>query len=114
MTSGASAGDLAAVEARLRALLEPRVGVLEWATICGLPMLRRPGATTHDWLGFVKPATKHVSLPLLPVHTSALVAAAVPPLLAPRLTGRATFAFRSLSDPEEAALAALLGRAHEA
>jgi hypothetical protein len=112
--AGGSPGDLADVEARLRALLEPYAATLEWATIYGLPTLRRRGAKAHDWFAFVKPAAKHVSLFLLPVHALPGVAAAVPALLAPRLTGKATFTFRSLSEAEEAAMAALLATAHRA
>jgi hypothetical protein len=112
IAAGGSAGDLASVEARLRALLEPYAATLEWATIYGLPTLRRRGARAHDWFAFVKPAAKHVSLFLLPVHTLPGVAAAVPALIAPRLTGKATFTFRSLSGEEEVALAALLASAY--
>jgi hypothetical protein len=107
-----STRDLAEVETRLQALLEPYGAKLERATIYGLPTLRRPGAKAHEWFALVKPATKHVSLFLLPVHTSPVVAAAVSAILAPRLTGKATFTFRSLSDLEEAALAALLAIAY--
>ena len=96
----------------MRALLAPYAATLSWATIYGLPTLRRHGAKAHDWFAFVKPAAKHVSLFVLPVHTSPAVAAAVPPVLAPRLTGKATFTFRSLSGEEEAALEALLARAY--
>lgn len=112
MSAAVSLGDLASVETRLRALLEPYAATLEWATIYGLPTLRRRGATAHAWFAFVKPAAKHVSLLLLPVHTSAVVAAAVPALLAPRLTGKATFTFRSLSGDEARALEALLAVAY--
>jgi hypothetical protein len=114
MTTAGAGGDLASVEARLRALLEPYAATLEWATIYGLPTLRRRGAKAHEWFAFVKPAAKHVSLFLLPVHTIPVVAAAVPVLLAPRLTGKATFTFRSLSAEEEAALGSLIARAYEA
>ena len=60
----------------------------------------------------MNPAAKHVSLLLLPVHTSAVVAAAVPALLAPRLTGKATHIFRSLSGDEARVLEALLTMAY--
>ena len=105
------APDLGALEARLRALLGPYEQDLEWATIYGLPTLRRPGAKAHDWFAFVKPASRHVSLLLLPV-TRPQVAAVVPPLLAPRLTGKATFTFRAVSEEEAAAMAALLAAAY--
>ena len=57
-----TAEDLAAIEARLRAILAPYEDRLETATIYGIPTLRRPGAKAHDWFAFVKPASKHVGL----------------------------------------------------
>ena len=60
----------------------------------------------------MKPAAKHVSLFLPPVHASAAVAAAVPALLAPPLTGKATYIFRSLSGDEVRVLEALLAVAY--
>jgi len=47
---GASAADLAAVEARLLAMLEPYAARLEWATIYGLPTLRRSEDSFMDEL----------------------------------------------------------------
>ena len=114
MTTAGPAHDLAEVEARLRALLEPYAAALDWTTIYGLPTLRRRGAKAHEWFAFVKPAAKHVSLFLLPVHTMPAVAAAVPAILLPRLTGKATFTFRSLSADEEASLRMLIAHAYEA
>ena len=65
-----TAEQLAAVEARLRAILAPYEGRLETASIYGIPTLRRAGATAHQWFAFVKPATKHVGFYLLPVHST--------------------------------------------
>lgn len=107
------ADDPAAVEARLRAMLEPYAGRLEWATIYGLPTLRRPGARAHDWFAFVKPAAKHVSLFLLPVHTHPELLDACSPELLARKTGASTFAFRTLPDPIAVEVEALLARAYE-
>jgi len=108
---GASAADLAAVEARLLAMLEPYAAQLEWATIYGLPTLRRSGARAHDWFAFVKPAAKHVSLFLLPVHTWPDLLDGCSPELLARKTGASTFAFRALPDPLAADVGALLARA---
>ena len=65
----ASPEDLAAVEARLEAILDPYRDRLETATIYNIPTLRKHGANAHNWFAFVKPASKHVGFYLLPVHT---------------------------------------------
>ena len=108
------ADDLGAVEARLRGLLEPYAALLERATIYGLPTLRRPGAAAHDWFAFVKPAARHVSLFLLPVHTHPSLVEDLSPGLRAHHTGKSTFTFRTLSDAEAAELEGLLARAFEA
>ena len=66
-----SVAQLHAVEVRLRQLMAPYEDRLEWATIYGIPTLRKQGATGHEWFAFVKPATKFVSFYLLPVHEHA-------------------------------------------
>ena len=112
----ASAADptaLAAVEARLRAILEPYRALLETATIYGIPTLRRPAATAHDWFAFVRPAASHVSLFLLPVHTFPELTAGLSPALAKRLTGKSTFTFTVLDDALAAEVEALVARAYE-
>lgn len=109
----AGAPDLVAVEARLRAILAPYEGRLEWATIYGLPTLRRPGAKAHDWFAFVKPASKHVSFFLLPVYTYPEVATSVSPALRKRLTGKSAFNFKVVDEAEMAELEALVARAFE-
>ncbi len=104
---------LAAVEARLRAMLEPYAGRLEGATIYGLPTLRRPGAKAHDWFAFVKPAAGRVSLFLLPVRTWPDLLDGCSPELCARKTGASTFAFTSLPDDLASDVEALLARAFE-
>jgi len=109
----ATATDLAAVEARLRAMLVPYEGRLETATIYNLPTLRRPAAKAHDWFAFVKPAAKHVSLFLLPVHTwPDLLDGCTPELLRCK-TGASALNFRSLPDGLASDVEALLVRAFE-
>jgi hypothetical protein len=109
----AEAGDLPAIEARLAAMLVPYEGRLERATIYNLPTLRRPGARAHDWFAFVKPAAKHVSLFLLPVHTwPGLLEGCSPELLRCK-TGASAFNFRSLPDELAAEVEALLARAFD-
>ncbi len=110
---GETVSDLAEVEARLRALLAPYESRLEWATIYGLPTLRRPGAKAHDWFAFVKPAAKHVSLFLLPVHTHPELLEGCSPELLRCKTGASTFNFRALPDALAADVEALLARAFD-
>jgi len=107
------AADLAAVEAGLRATLEPYAGRLEWATIYGLPTLRRRGAKAHDWFASVKPAATHVSLFLLPVHTWPDLLDGCTQELCARKSGASTFAFKTLPEALADDVEALLARAFE-
>jgi hypothetical protein len=111
--AGAGAADLAAVEARLRAMLVPYETRLEWAKIYNLPALRRPGAKAHDWFAFVKPAAKHVSLFLLPVHIWPDLLEGCSPELLRAKTGASAFNFRSLPDVLATEVEALLARAFD-
>ena len=104
---------LAAVEARLRAILGPYEDRLEWATIYGIPTLRRPGADAHQWFAFVKPAAKHVGFYLLPVHTWPDLADDLSPALSKRKTGKSTFTFPSLDEELATELEGLVARAYQ-
>lgn len=104
---------LEAIEARLNAILDPYRPRLETASIYGIPTLRRPGAGAHDWFAFVKPATRHVSFFLLPVHTYPDLREALSPALAKRLTGASVFTFKAMDDALFAELEALVARAYE-
>jgi hypothetical protein len=109
-----TADELAAIEARLRAILVPYESRLETATIYNIPTLRRAGAKAHDWFAFVKPASKAVSLYLLPVYSHPALREGLSPALAKRLTGKSVFTFPAL--PEELAmeLEGLVARACDA
>jgi len=107
------AGDLTAVEARLRALLAPYAARLEASTIYGIPTMKRPDAKPSDWFAFVNPSAKHVALFLLPmVRHPGLVESVAPGLIAHR-KGRTTLTFQSISDAEVEEVGALLARAFE-
>lgn len=106
-------GDLAAIEARLERILDPYRDRLEPATIYSIPMLRRRGAKAQDWFAFVKPASKHVSFFLLPVHTWPDLVEPLSPALRKRLTGKSAFNFRSVDEAEMTELQALVARAFE-
>jgi hypothetical protein len=108
-----ASAELAAVEARLRSLLEPYAGRLEGATIYGLPTLRRPGAKAHDWFAFVKPGAGHVSLFLLPIRTWPDLLDDCPAALLARKSGASTFTFKALPEDLASAVEALLARAFE-
>lgn len=95
-------GDLAAVEARLRALLEPYRSHLEEGTIYGVPMLRRPGAKAHDWFAGVQMADGYVKLNFLPMHGHPEVLEGCSPALLKRRTGASVLKF---SGPDEELLA---------
>ena len=111
--AAATPADLAAIEVRLRAMLEPSAGRLEWATIYNLPTLRRPGAKAHEWFAFVKPAARHVSLFLLPMHTWPDLLDGCSPELVRAKTGASAFNFRSLPEDLATDVEALLARAFE-
>ena len=106
-----TADQLAAIEARLRAILAPYEDRLEWATVYGIPTLRRPGANTHQWFAFVKPASRHVGFYLLPMHTWPELRDGLSPALAKRLTGRSAFTFAALDEALATELEALVARA---
>ena len=105
--------DLAAIEARLQAILEPYRSLLEPATIYGLPTLRRPGAKAHEWFAFVKPASKHVSFFLMPMLTWPELLDGCSPALLKARTGKTAFNFRALDEELATELEALVARAYE-
>ena len=66
--AAASEADLAAVQQRLEALLDPYRDRLEAFEIYGVPMLRRPGAKAHDWFAGVNRGKGVVRFSFLPMH----------------------------------------------
>jgi hypothetical protein len=108
-----AAEELAAVEERLNRLLDPYRDRLEAGTIYGIPTLRRRGAKAHDWFAFVKPASKHVSLFLMPMLTWPELLDACSPGLARARKAKTAFNFSALDDQIAAELEALVARAYE-
>ena len=104
---------LNAVEVRLRQLLAPYEDRLEWATIYGIPTLRRPGAKGHEWFAFVKPNAKFVSFYLMPLHTDGGLRSSLSPALAKRLAGRTAFNFPSLDEALFSELEQVVARAYD-
>lgn len=108
-----SPADVVAIESRLRAILLPYEDRLEWATLYGIRMLRRPGANAHHWFAFVKPASKHVAFQLLPVVEHPELLDGISPALRKRHTGKSVFAFSALDEALFAELEGLVARAFE-
>jgi hypothetical protein len=109
-----TAEELAAIEARLRAILLPYEGRLETATIYNIPTLRKRGANAHQWFAFVKPASKHVGFYLLPVVHHPELVDALSPELSRRRTGKSVFTFSVLDDGLARELEGLVARAYAA
>jgi 7-keto-8-aminopelargonate synthetase-like enzyme len=103
-------GDLAAVEARLRAILEPYRSRLEEGEIYGIPILRRPGAKAHDWFAGVQSADGYVKLNFLPMHGHPELLEGVSPALRKRKTGASVFRFTEIDEALFAELEGLLAR----
>jgi hypothetical protein len=114
---GASAADpatLAAVELRLRAILEPYRDRLEEGEIYGVPMLRRAGAKAHDWFAGVQMADGYVKLNFLPMHGHPELLGGVSVALRKRKTGASVFRFTEIDEAVAGELEALLARGFEA
>jgi len=102
---------LAAVETRLRAILEPYRDRLEEGTIYGIATLRRPGAKAHDWFAGVQAADGYVKLNFLPMHEHPELLDGISPVLRKRKTGASVFRFTELDEAQAAELEGLLARA---
>ena len=102
--------DLAAIEARILAMLEPYRDRLELATIYGIPSLRWPGARAHDYFAAVKTGKSSVSLYLLVADTFPDALEGASPELLKRRSGKATFNFPRLGDELADDLEALIAR----
>ena len=94
-------------------VLDPYRARLEPATIYGLPTLRRPGARAHEWFAFVKPASKHVSLFLMPMVTWPDLLDGCSPELLARRGGKSVFNLRPADAGLMPDLEALVARAFE-
>jgi hypothetical protein len=106
-------GDIAAIEGRIWALLEPYRELLEDSTIYGMPALKWPGAKAHDYFAAVKPAKSHVSIFLLVADTYPEALEGTDPILLKRRTGKAAFTFPTLDDEMARELQLLLARLFE-
>ncbi|MDP2349610.1 MAG: hypothetical protein Q8M74_00440 [Chloroflexota bacterium] len=108
------APDLAAVEARLAAILAPYRDRLELATIYNIPTLRRPGSKAHAYFAGMSVAEKHVSLHLMPIYHDPSLLDGISPALRKRVSGKATLKFVAVDEPVFADLETLVARSFEA
>jgi hypothetical protein len=103
--------ELAALESRLQALLEPYRDRLEPVEVYGQPFLRRPGATKHEWFAGVNRGKGVVRFSLLPMYQHPELLDGLSPELLKRKTGSSLFAFASIDEAQVAELEALVARA---
>jgi hypothetical protein len=106
--------DLAAVEARLAAILDPYRDRLESFEIYGVPMLRRPGARAHDWFAGVSPGNGVIRFFLLPMYAHPELLDGISPELRKRKRGASVFAFATLDERIAEELTSLTERSFSA
>ncbi len=98
--------DLEVTERALWALLAPYRASLEAFEIYGLPALRWPGVSSHDFFAGVRRAKRHVSLHLMPVMSHPETLDGLSAELKRHHTGKTTFTF---TDAEAAVFEELRG-----
>ena len=106
--------DFAAVESRLRGILEPYRDRLETGTIYNREILRRPGGRGHDWFAGVVPNKNYVSFYMLPIYTWPRLLDGMSPALRKRKQGASCFNFSAVDEDQMAELAALTERSFQA
>jgi hypothetical protein len=105
--------NLAALQTRLEALLDPYRDRLEAYELYGAPYLRRPGAKAHDWFAGVSEGKGVMRFFLLPMHAHPELLEGLSPALRKRKTGASLFSFKTLDDDQLAELQGLVARAFE-
>lgn len=105
--------DLPALQTRLEAILDPYRDRLEAFELYGAPYLRRPGAKAHDWFAGVSEGKGVIRFFLLPMHAHPEVLEGISPELRKRKSGASVFSFKTLDEPTQAELEALVARAFE-
>jgi hypothetical protein len=107
------AAELAAVEARLQAILDPYRSRLEEGAIYGLSVLRRPGAKAHAWFAGVQVADGYVKFNFLPMHGHPELLDGISPSLRTRKTGASVFRFERFDETLFAELEGVVARAYD-
>jgi hypothetical protein len=92
------AADFEAVEARLRAILDPYRDRLEASELYGIDTLKRPGGGAHDFFGAVRVGKRYVSFHLLPVYALPDLVANISPELRKRMQGKSCFNFTTVDE----------------
>jgi hypothetical protein len=105
--------DLAALQVRLEAVLDPYRDRLEPFELYGAPYLRRPGAKAHDWFAGVSEGKGVVRFFLLPMHHHPELLDGLSTDLRKRKTGASLFSFKAIDDDQLAQLATLVARAFD-
>jgi 7-keto-8-aminopelargonate synthetase-like enzyme len=103
--------DLAAVEARLRRILDAYRNQLEEGSIYGVAMLRRPGARAHEWFAGVQPAAGYVKFNFLPMHDHPELLDGISTALRKRKTGASVFRFTDVDEALFSELEGIVARA---
>jgi hypothetical protein len=107
--------DLAAVERRLGAILDPYRDQLGPGSVYGIETLTRPGAGAHDFFAAVKVGASYVSLYLKPVYERPELLEDISPGLRKRLQGsRTAFSFATIDEDLFVELETLTERAFQA
>lgn len=104
---------LDAVEARIWSLLDRYRDELDEGSIYGIPCLRWPGASGHDYFAAVKRSARKVSIYAIAVETWPETLDGSSETFTSRRTGKATFSFPSLDAELAAELEAFLSRLYE-
>jgi hypothetical protein len=106
--------DFAAVEARLRSMLEPYRDRLEPGTIYNREILRRPGGRGHDWFAGVVANKNYISFFMLPIYTYPRLLDGMSVGLRKRKQGASCFNFSTVDEDLLDELSALTERSFEA
>jgi hypothetical protein len=107
----AESTDLAALETRLWAILDPYRDRLERFDLYGAPYLRRPGAKAHDWFAGVSQGSGVVRFFLLPMYAHPELLEGLSPELLKRKRGASLFGLRPADEPLIDELDGLVARA---
>jgi len=110
MADPADPVDLAAVAARLVAILEPYRDRLEASSIYGVASLKLPGVGAHNFFAGVKAGRQHVSFYLKLIYTWPRLLDGISPGLRKRMSGRTSFTFSTIDEGLLAELDALVAR----
>jgi hypothetical protein len=90
--------DFAAVEARLRAILDPYRDRLESDSLYGVDTLNRPGGGAHDFFAGVRQGKRYVSFHLMPIYALPDLVANISPELRKRMQGKSCFNFTTVDE----------------